>query len=205
MNRAPACVLALVLAVAPWSRAVESRGLASTRALMRGLASAGRAEAVIRLVRQDPLSGRTTTLSGRLALELPGRARLDLGDGEIMTLRPDGGDWLQPATRQVIRGGARTVAGLLTWWGALLDTSGAAFREMKVGPSGYRLESREGGEALSQRVDLGANGLPRRVVAALSPEDSIEYRISSWRFTHPRGRDAFVLRAPPGYEVVDVQ
>ncbi|HVP13898.1 MAG TPA: hypothetical protein VMS88_00060 [Terriglobales bacterium] len=205
MTRAPAWILAVALAASPCARAAESRGLVSTRALVTRLESSGRAEAVVRLARRDPLSGRTSTLSGRLALELPGCARLDLSDGEAMTLRPDGGDWLQPATRQLIHGGVRAVAGLLTWWGALLDTSGAEFRETKVAGSGYRLKSRAFGEELSQRVDLGANGLPRRVVAALSPEDSLEYRISSWRFTHPRGRDAFVLQAPRGYEVVHVQ
>jgi hypothetical protein len=56
--------------------------LVSTRALLAKLRGAGRAEASVRLERRDLLNGRTTVLRGRLVLEPPHFARLDLGDGQ---------------------------------------------------------------------------------------------------------------------------
>lgn len=178
--------------------------LVSTRVLLAKLRGAGRAEASVRLERRDPLSGRTTVLRGRLVLELPHFARLDLGDGQGLTLREDGGDWLQPATRQLIRAGARSAAGPLVWWGALLDPGGGGLHERKTGPREYVLLLPGAGEAMAQRMELGTEGLPRRLLVVPSPEDSVEYRIVRWRFAPARGRSDFVLQTPPGFEVVEL-
>ena len=184
--------------------AAAAAPLGSTRALLAGLRAAGRAEATLRLSRQDPLSGRLVVLRGRLFLELPRLARLDLGDGERLTLREDGGDWLQPATRQLVRAGARSAAGALVWWGALLDPESAGVRERKVGTRRYLLVHPGASEAQSPRIELGADGLPLRLAVETSPGERVEYRLTRWRFVPSRGRADFVLEAPAGFEVVEM-
>jgi hypothetical protein len=176
----------------------------STRALLAGLRSSGRAEAALRLRRLDPLSGRAIVQRGRLILELPRLARLELEDGERLTLREDGGDWLQPAAHQLVRAGARSAAGALVWWGALLDPQAAGVREREVGTRQYVLSHPGADEALQQRIELGADGLPRRLSVEVSPGERIEYRLARWRFVRSRGRADFVLAAPPGFEVVEM-
>jgi hypothetical protein len=178
--------------------------LVSTRALLAGLERSGRAEANVRLERRDPLTGRLVVVQGHLALELPRLARLELRDGERLTLREDGGDWLQPETHQLIRAGVRATSDLLSWCGALLDPRGERMVERKVGPQTYALSPDSVAGQPAQRVELGADGLPRRVVVASSPEESIEYLLSRWRFVRPRGRADFVLEPPRGCEVVEL-
>ena len=180
------------------------RPLASTRALLAGLRSAGRAEAGLRLTRVDPLTGRARAVRGRLVLELPGLARLELEDGERLTLREDGGDWLQPATRQLVRAGRRSAAGALMWWGVLLDPQGSGAVERRSGARAYTLTSGEAGEVSTQRIELGTDGLPRRLTVEVSPGERIEYSLSRWRFLRSRGRADFVLEAPAGFEVVEM-
>jgi hypothetical protein len=178
--------------------------LVSARALLAGLRASGRAEAALRLSRLDPLSGRTIVTRGRLILELPRYARLELEDGERLTLREDGGDWLQPAARQLVRAGTRSAAGALLWWGALLDPQVAGVRERKVGAREYLLVQPEAGGAPGQRIELGADGLPRRLAEAAEGGERAEYRLSRWRFVPARGRADFVLQAPAGFEVVEM-
>ncbi len=195
----------ILLLVAPGPAArQEAAPPASTRVLLDKLRAAGRAEVTVRLQRHDPVTGRTVVLGGRLALELPRLARLDLEDGERLTLREDGGDWLQPATRQLVRAGARTTSGLLAWCGALLEPGERGIVERKLGPREYSLTPADAAEALPQRLELGSDRLPRRVVVALSADETIEYRLSRWRFVRGRGRSDFVLEAPPGIEVVEM-
>ena len=184
--------------------ATVSRPLASTRALLAGLRSAGRAEAALRLNRLDPLSGRTSVVRGRLILELPGLARLELEDGERLTLREDGGDWLQPATRQLVRAGRRSAAGALVWWSVLLDPQGAGAMERTAGARAYTLTYAGAGATRTQRIDLGADGLPRRLTVEVGPGERIEYQLSRWRFRRSRGRADFVLEAPAGFEGVEM-
>ena len=178
--------------------------LGSSRALLAELRSSGRAEATLRLSRLDPLSGRTSAVRGRLILELPRLARLELEDGQRLTLREDGGDWLQPATRQLVRAGARSAAGALVWWGALLDPQATGVRERKVGTRRYVLTRPGAGEALVQRIELGVDGLPRRLTVETSPGERVEYRLTRWRFMRSRGPADFVLEAPAGFEVVEL-
>jgi hypothetical protein len=197
------CALVWIFAMSPVAAAVVTP-LGSSRALLAGLRSSGRAEATLRLSRLDPLSGRANEVRGRLILELPRFARLELDDGQRLTLREDGGDWLQPATRQLVRAGSRSAAGALVWWGALLDPQATGVEERQAGTRLYVLTRPGVGEALAQRIELGADGLPRRLTVEVSPGERIEYRLLRWRFLRPRGPADFVLRAPAGFEVVEL-
>ena len=196
---------AMLMVSGPGTSAAAARApLGSSRALLAGLRSSGRAEAVLRLSRLDPLSGRTSVARGRLILELPRFARLELEDGQRLTLRADGGDWLQPATRQLVRAGAGSAAGALVWWGALLDPQATGVEERKVAPRQYVLTHPGVGEAQAQRIELGVDGLPRRLTVEASPGERVEYRLTRWRFVRSRGPADFVLEAPAGFEVVEL-
>jgi hypothetical protein len=200
-----ACALALACAGPAWSGAAPAagpRGPVATRVLLARLRATGRAEATLRVGRPDALGPGRVTIAGTLALEPPRSARLDFADGERLTLRADGGDWLQPATRQLVRAGAARAAGLLAWWAALLDPSGAGLVERKLGPRRYALA--HPGAGADQVVELGADGLPRLIRVDAGGGEPVEYRVTRWRFVKARGHDAFVLRPPPGYEVVDL-
>lgn len=200
--RRRALPLALLLALAwPAGGSAGAASPVSTRALLAGLRASGRAEAVVRLRRSDPLTGRTVERGGRLALELPRRARLDFDDGETLTLRPDGGDWLQPALRQLVHAGPRGAAGALQWWGALLDPAGAGLEERRSGEHSFTLRV-PGGDAAVQRLELDGRGLPRRLVLASADGGRLEYRLARWRFVRARGARNFTLGAPAGFEVV---
>ena len=206
MRRIPWLLVCALLGVCGARPVVTVAGapLGSSRALLAGLRSSGRAEATLQLLRLDPLSGRTSTVRGRLVLELPRLARLELADGQQLTLREDGGDWLQPAARQLLRAGTRSAAGALVWWGALLDPQASGVRERKVGPRQYLLSQPGTGDAPVQRIELGADGLPRGLVVEVSPGERVEYRLTRWRFTRARGAADFVIEAPKGFEVVEL-
>jgi hypothetical protein len=193
----------VVVGMAP-VREAPPRGAGVARVLMARLRATGRAEVSVRLARRDPLSGRTRVARGRLALELPRLASLTLENGERLTLREDGGDWLQPSLRQLVRAGPRSAEGALVWWGALLDPAGSGVREERVGPREYRLVPTRADGAPAQVVELGPDGLPRRLRVEVSPGERVEYRLSGWRFGRPRGQAAFRLEAPAGFDVVDM-
>ncbi len=196
---------AMLTVSAPGTPAAAARApLGSSRALLARLRSSGRAEAAVRLSRLDPLSGRTNVVRGRLILELPRLARLEFEDGQRFTLRDDGGDWLQPAARQLVRAGARSAGGALVWWGALLDPQATGVQERKVAARQYVLTRPGVGQALAQRVELGADGLPCRLTVEASAGERVEYRLTRWRFVRSRGRADFVLEAPAGFEVVEM-
>jgi hypothetical protein len=197
------CALLALSGARPVAAAVTAP-LASSRALIAGLRSSGRAEATLQLSRPDPLSGRTNVVRGRLILELPRFARLELEDGQRLTLRADGGDWLQPVTRQLVRAGSRSAAGVLVWWGALLDPEATGVQERKVATLQYVLTQPGAGAALAQRIELGADGLPRRMTVETSPGERVEYRLTRWRFMRSRGPADFVLKAPKGFEIVEL-
>jgi hypothetical protein len=173
------------------------------RVLLARLRAAGRAEATIRLRRRDVVSGRTVEQAGRLALEPPRRARLDFAGGERLTLRADGGEWLQPALRQLVRAGPRGAAGALQWWGALLDPVAAGLEERRLDERSFALRLR-GSETSAPRIELDAQGLPVRLVLAGADGGSLEYRLRGWRFVRARGEGDFRLAAPPGVEIVNL-
>ena len=178
--------------------------LAATRALLDRLRASGRAEVAVRTVRPDPLGEGTRVVTGRLALEPPRFARLDLSTGERLTLRADGGDWLQPATRQLVRAGARSAGAALAWWGVLLESGHERFRERAEGRRTFVLTPADSEAAGPTRVTLGSGGLPAAIEVEDAAGERVTWRFSGWRFVRPRGRTAFVLEAPPGYDVVEM-
>lgn len=180
---------------------------AAAREFSRRLARAGRAEASLTRRFQDPLRGGQVVMHGRLALEPPDRARIDFDEtGERVTLRADGGEWLQPQLEQMLRFGQAGAMGALRWWTLFGGVTGAGVSERRIGPREWMITMPASGVAGdSARVELDAVGLPHRIVIVEEAGAPVEYRLEGWRFTKPRGRPAFVIQAPPGYEVFDLQ
>ena len=207
MRRAAVIFLVLIpVLLAPAATGAKVTRLQSTRGLLARLGAAGRAEAAVETTVEDLLGGRPRTVRGRLALELPHRARLDFPGHESLTLREDGGDWLQPRTRQLLRSGPESAEAAMRWSAVLLESGAEDIREHSMSGGGFEL-SRVGADSARgerQRVWLGADGYPARLEIVTSAGERRAYRLSGWRFSRARGREAFVLRAPPGYEVVDL-
>ena len=125
------------LAAAALAAPARSATLESSRALVEQLRRAGRAEATLDWSIMGAL-GEPSPQRGQLALEPPSFARLDVPrTGERVTLRPDGGEWLQPQLHQMIRLSPRHSGAAMRWWRLLAGGEGA--RERKLGPSRYRL------------------------------------------------------------------
>ncbi|HTO90915.1 MAG TPA: hypothetical protein VMJ70_07275 [Candidatus Sulfotelmatobacter sp.] len=214
MNRsarrgAQAAMLAMlgVLAARPMACAAANAPIpASARALAAKLGGGHRAEADVAYALPDPLGGPARSIRGRLALESPDRVRLDFATtGESVTLRADGGEWLQPANRQLVRIPADRALAVLSWGRTLLPTSGASFREDSLAPRRFRLTplaaEAQGMEVL---VELDAHGLPRQLTVLAPDSSRTAYHLSNWRFVAARGRTAYALSAPPGFDVVDL-
>ncbi len=177
----------------------------TTAPLLARLSASGRAEVRIERRQTDPLTGTRRVSRARLALEPPDRARLEFGrGGERVTLRADGGEWLQPELRQMIVLDPERARRALRWSALLLDREGPRAREEPLSGDRYLVTLREGSgpEADSVWVWLGPDRLPARLVLDEGDGARTEYRLSGWRFLAARGRAAFVLEAPPGYEVV---
>ena len=193
-----------VLALACVTSGAQAAGLQASAALTRALAGGGRAEATLRYLTTG-VSGTPRAVHATLALEPPDRARLDVtASGEKLVARADGGEWLQPATRQLLRFPARRSAAALRWWRVLLATNGTA-RERKIAEGRFvvTLLGEHGMAADSAEVWLDPHGLPARLVVPAGDPDAAVYRLGSWRFTRARGESAFRLPAPRGFEVVD--
>lgn len=184
----------------------QSASLRSSAALARELAASRRARATLRYEAPALPGAVVRTRSGTLTLEAPDRVRLDLtGTAERLVARGDGGEWLQPATRQLLRFGPRQVSPALRWWRVLLgDTAGV--RERRSGPNRYVLALAGPGVGIadSATVWLDARGLPERL-RVHDGDDGTIYRLSDWRFARAEGLEAFRLEAPAGYETVDIR
>ena len=177
--------------------------LESSRALVENLRRAGRAEASLAWSVPSGL-GEPVSQRGQLALEPPSFARLDVAStGERVTLRPDGGEWLQPKLQQMLRLTPRHSGAAMRWWRLLAGGEGA--RERRLGSGRYRLVVGDGAQAGadSAEVTLDSRGLPSRLLLGVG-EDAQEYRLSGWRFTKARGERDFRLTAPAGVEVVEL-
>ncbi len=192
-------ILAATLALAG---SVDAAPLESSRALVEQLRHAGRAEATLAWTLVGPL-GEPAAQRGQLALEPPSFARLDVArTGEIVTLRPDGGEWLQPQLHQMIRLSPRHAGAAMRWWRLLAGGEGA--RERRLGPGRYRLVvSGPTAAADSAEVMLDARGLPARLRLG-EGDEAQEYRLSGWRFVKARGERDFRITAPPGIESVEL-
>jgi hypothetical protein len=194
-----ALALTIVPAVPGWAE-----GPAATRRLAERLLASGRAEA--RLTQTVLAAGETLRADrGRLTLEKPDRMRLDFTrSGERLTVRGDGGEWLQPAARQLLVLRAEQALAAVGLWQILLDGRDDAFSERSLGGGRYRLvaRGRDAGLPDSIVVKLGPDRLPRRLDAWMGDQRFV-LALSGWSFSRPRGRAAFVLRAPPGYAVLE--
>jgi hypothetical protein len=201
-----ACSGAQAIAIAAPSASTPPPPVAA-REFVRRLAAAGRAEAA--LVRRfvDPLRGTPVAMHGRLVIEPPDRVRLEFTEtGERVTLRGDGGEWLQPQMEQLVRFDATGAMGALRWWTLFGEVTGTAARERRVGPREWVVTMPDAGVAGdSARILLGEEGLPRRLVISEPAGGPVEYELSGWRFSKPRGRAEFVLEAPRGFQVFDLR
>lgn len=211
MSLARAAALTLVLALATHGIAdatlAQSPPLAATRTLAAKLAHSGRGEAAVTVARSDPMGGPDREDKGQLVLEPPDRVRLDFGQtGERIALRGDGGEWVQPASKQMVKI-RREQAGLAAWlWEVFLQGGGDAFGEHASGERRYTLEPRDRDSGLPGKITitLDPRGLPSEVRFVESEGVEIRYRFRSWSFRAAKGAKAFTLTAPRGYAVVDL-
>ncbi len=181
--------------------------LSSARVIALRLRASGRAVASLERRAEDPVSGRTRVIRGRLALEPPDRALLEFPDtGERIALRGDGGEWLQPALSQLLRLGPRNAAAGMRWWALLLPGGAARFGERAISARRYAVISPAGGEfgADTAWVSLDPRGLPSRLEFGDATGGRVTYRFSGWRFERPLGRMGFVLEAPKDCSIVDL-
>jgi hypothetical protein len=196
----------LCCALAQLAGATPSPGATPTpasRALVNRMGATGRAEASLIQRVPDPLGGPGAERRGRLALERPDRVRLDYEGGESVTLRRDGGEWLQPRLTQMLVFDSTGAGAAQSAWDLLLGRDDAIAAHA-VGAGRWRLRPMHPDPDLPDSVEivLDPNGLPKRLVSWVAGERSLEFEISGWRFPHAKGRPDFVLKAPPGYEVI---
>jgi outer membrane lipoprotein-sorting protein len=203
---AAACPGAIVSAGSAASTASGAAStLESTRALSAGLKRTGRAEVTLGWDVAGVTGGPPQRVRGALAVEPPDRARLDVaGTGERITLREDGGEWLQPSVHQLMLLKPRHSVGAMRWWRLLAGGTGAS--ERKLGTGRYRLlvAATPTSDADSADVSLGAGGLPERLELDDGAGGHLVYRLSGWKFTPARGAAAFRISAPPGTETVEL-
>jgi len=206
-------VVVLALATLSVTRA-HAAPAESTRALAAGLARGGRAEATLSWSVPGPPGSATRALHGTLAVEPPDRARLDVsGSGERITLRADGGEWLQPEMKQFVLLTPRHSVAAMRWWRLLAGSAAKgggsgppAFQERKLAPGHYRLlvPATPAADADSAEVWLDASGLPARLALGDGLGGQSGYRLAAWKFTRAKGAAAFRLKAPPGVETVEL-
>lgn len=201
-----AAALALVAGVlALHARSWAESRPATVRALAGPLAAGQRAEASVQYRLADPLGGPGRTVRGTIAVEAPDFVRLEFTTGERVTLRSDGGEWLQPSARQMVRIPASRAEAALLWWRVLLPGSAQVFREDSIAPRRFGLTplAAEAGP-LRVVVTLDPRGFPRELAVEGGEDAAPVYRLSGWRFARARGPAAYRLTAPSGFEVVDL-
>jgi hypothetical protein len=182
---------------------VETGTILSTRALAAQLKPGRAGEAVVSY-RTTDLAGAARTVRGRLRVEPPDRVRVDFTTtGESIALRGDGGEWLQPASKQLIRIPAARAAEAMQWWRVVMPWRAAEFREEAMADGRYRLEPAHG-EASPIAMRLDARGFPSEIVVEGMSDTPTMYHLSGWKFGPARGAAAYRLRAPAGYETVEL-
>jgi hypothetical protein len=201
---ASALLVLLVLAGAKSTPpAPAAKAPQASRALAARIQGGQGAESLFRERIDDPLGGEHER-TGRLRIEAPAFVRLEYGDsGEVITLRPDGGEWLQPGLGQMLRFGAsgQEVARV---WRLLLGVAGDGVTERRRSSRGWTLVPSGSDLADSAWVDLDPAGLPARLtVFAGDATTNIEYRFAGWKFGAPLGKSAFTIKAPKGIHVID--
>jgi hypothetical protein len=193
-----------LLLMACASSAWAAKPLTSVSTLVKKLQTSGRGEAT--LTQTVVASGETLRADrGRLSLEPPDRMRIDFKtSGEQVTMRADGGEWMQPSLRQLLVLRPEQAQAVVATWRAFLDGGAATYREISRGPRRYRLVplSESEGSADSIDVELGSDQLPRRLQMWVG-EQHWWLTLGSWTFAKPKGSTAFTLRAPAGYSVFE--
>lgn len=204
---AAACFAAACMLGAVAVHGADSNAPVPARVMLERLKKSGRAETRFTRTLVDPLSGKPQSTRGDLALELPMRVKIAFpSTKEQVTLREDGGEWLQPALQQLLVLGPERAAGARRWWDALLAEPGSKVKAKPAGVRRYELSLSESKPGDTDRawVTLDAQGLPRDLEIDEGGEEPTRYRFEGWRFTKARGRAGFVLRAPSGIEVVEM-
>jgi len=177
------------------------------RTLGAKLRAAGRGEVRIERVSFDPFTGDPRAVTGTLSLERPNLASLEFpATGERLTVRSDGGEWLQPQLKQMVRFGAPDAAGAARWWTLLLDPTAPGFTARALPDRRYVLiDTHASSVSDSAWITLAADGLPVRLEVAEGPGERTLYRFRGWRFLPARGRTAFEQKPPRDYQVVQLQ
>jgi hypothetical protein len=160
----------------------------------------------VTMTQTDPMGGPDVVQRGRIALEPPDRVRLEFTTGERIALRGDGGEWIQPSARQMVRL-KREQAGMASWlWEVFLHGGTGGFTEQATGPGRFRLVPRDRDAGLPEAITvlLDARRLPAEIEYQEGGGALIRYRFRAWRFARPRGARDFTLTAPAGYATVDV-
>ena len=194
-----ASLLLSVILAQPPAGAASPRALA---ALGSKLTANGRAEVTVSQV--VTTGGETVRrMRGQLALELPDCVRIDdRASGERLTARGDGGEWLQPASSQMLVLRADQAGQVSSVWRMLLNPS-ARIAERALGQRRYVLRPLGADAPIdSVWVRLRADGLPAEV-RATAGEEQWTLEFGTWKFRKARGASAFKLRAPAGYTVLE--
>ena len=189
----------------PAASARPAAPLEASAALATRLAASGRGTARLERHERDPFTRAPVITRAGLALEPPDRARLDFDTGERVTLRADGGEWLQPQLGQLLRFSGDQSEAALRWWRLLLPGEAAHFREVAAGTRRWLvLAPQSAGFADSAWVELDRSGLPARLAFRDASGESVSVAFRDWRFARARGRAAFVLTAPPGVQTIEL-
>ena len=180
--------------------------LATARALARAMKGGRSAEAAVSYQLADPMGGPARAMRGRVKVESPDRVRLDFAaGGERIALRGDGGEWLQPAAKQLLRISSERAGSALLWWRVLLPESGESFREDTLRAGVFRLAPRDSAASpVRIKVRLDAAGLPVELAVDGMSDQPVVYRLSGWKFSPGRGAAAYRLSAPAGFTIVDL-
>lgn len=190
----------------PAATAPARKTLASAEGLRARLRRGGRASASFSHRLTDE-QGVSAPRSGRVALEPPDRVRLDFhDDGECLTLRGDGGEWLQPSVRQLVLLPADQVGAAARLWDLFLDGRPEGISERLVRKRTYLLtaESAEPAAFDSVWVTLDPSRLPARIEASLNGQ-RVSFALSGWSFGTARGVSAFTQVAPTGVATVPLR
>jgi len=205
MSRGRSFAIALALGFALAGSARGEATFVSSRALLARLQPGRRAEVTLRWTPPSPPGAPVRAVRATLALEPPGRALVGVAaTGEKVTLRPDGGEWLQPAARQVVRLAPGHAVVAMRWWTMLAAGRGANERRLERRHYRLVLPATPTATADSADVWLDAAGLPARLTLDDGLGGRQDWLLSGWRFAHARGEASFHLHAPPGYETFDM-
>jgi hypothetical protein len=164
---------------------------------------AGRAEVRIERRAFDPAAAREHVTRGRVALEPPQCARVDFDGGETVTLREDGGEWLQPQLRQLVRLTAARAHAALGWCDLLIGPEGGIVqRDLPDGR--VLLVRRNEAESDSAWVTLDTQGQPAQLAFRAGADEAERVKLKGWSFGARRGAAAFRLAPPHHFEVVEL-